>query len=384
MDLSRILAAIPAVATGWPGVVAVLVVTSAWIVVSRKVSRNKQLLQHLEKLPPKDRADVLRAEMGDVYLQKGMTEKGYLQNRTNTLLLVAFLAMLVAFCFVFAVTVFALTRPAAARSWAINVPPDVDGSEMADPSPAVARACSYVMFTVKDYGPARVEFRLDGRVQSATVAANTPLGDGLDGIAVLKDYDRSRDVPIGVGGSFGGGSPYAKDDSFRPGQGRYFAVGTRGHLEDRSYAAIVDESSASALRTFAGNHGISLQGCEAYGSGVTFVMPPGPKAGTPVAQVDDAYPLGKVSILSASYGVPGALCDNKILMEQLKNNIRAHQGVFLDISVDDAPLCPGQNLSTVGGAKGLYVSWTCGNGATPGETWRVGNQARITCKDAKP
>jgi hypothetical protein len=95
------------------------------------------------------------------------------------------------------------------------------------------------------------------------------------------------------------------------------------------------------------------------------------------------FPPGKVSVLTASYGVPGgAVCSDSKLLEQLEKNISVHPDQ-LKMPVDDAYFCPGQSIAL--GGKVLSVSWTCGDDATKRDKWAEGGKdAEIDCRYAKP
>jgi hypothetical protein len=57
---------------------AYLAVVLAWVLISFRVNRNKQVLSHLQKLPEKDRLAALRMEMGVVTPTMGLSPTEYL------------------------------------------------------------------------------------------------------------------------------------------------------------------------------------------------------------------------------------------------------------------------------------------------------------------
>lgn len=88
----QLLAALPAVATSWQAVVGYVALTAAFVVVSLKVTRNKNLLSKLKSLPEKDRARVLQMEMGTAYLSAGLSPEQWLQQQRQRYYFLGFLA----------------------------------------------------------------------------------------------------------------------------------------------------------------------------------------------------------------------------------------------------------------------------------------------------
>jgi hypothetical protein len=89
----QIIAALPAVATSWQAVVGYVAVVIAFVVVSLKVTRNKNLLNRLQSLPARDRAHVLQMEMGAAYLAAGLSPEQWLQKQRQQYYFFAFLAV---------------------------------------------------------------------------------------------------------------------------------------------------------------------------------------------------------------------------------------------------------------------------------------------------
>lgn len=89
----QMIAALPAVATSWQAVAGYVALTVAFVVVSLKVTRNKNLLNKIKSLPEKDRARVLQMEMGASYLATGLSPEQWLQQQRQRYYFVGFLAV---------------------------------------------------------------------------------------------------------------------------------------------------------------------------------------------------------------------------------------------------------------------------------------------------
>ena len=89
----QILAALPAVATSWQAVIGYVAVVIAFVIVSLKVTRNKNLLNRLQKLPEQDRARALEMEMGAPYLEGGLSPAQWLEQQRQRYYFLAFLAV---------------------------------------------------------------------------------------------------------------------------------------------------------------------------------------------------------------------------------------------------------------------------------------------------
>ena len=89
----QMITALPAVATSWQAVAGDVALTVAFVVVSLKVTRNKNLLNKLKSLPEKDRARVLQMEMGASYLATGLSPEQWLQQQRQRYYFVGFLAV---------------------------------------------------------------------------------------------------------------------------------------------------------------------------------------------------------------------------------------------------------------------------------------------------
>lgn len=94
MELLReIIKALPAAATSPLALFGYVLVVAAWTVVALKVQRNKNLLNNLKSLPPKDRLPALRDEMGAVSLKEGLSPEQYLRSRIYLYYFLAFVIL---------------------------------------------------------------------------------------------------------------------------------------------------------------------------------------------------------------------------------------------------------------------------------------------------
>lgn len=91
--LQALLAAIPAAASSAYGLIAYALATLACVFFIWRVVRNKNLLEHIEKLPPKDRLRALEIEMGGARLAKGLSPEQWLRAKVQRYYLLAFLAI---------------------------------------------------------------------------------------------------------------------------------------------------------------------------------------------------------------------------------------------------------------------------------------------------
>lgn len=104
--LQSTLRALPAAATNPLAFIGYAITVTAWLILSIRVARNKELLANLEKLPEADRLPALRAEMGMIDPPSGMSVKGWLKARTHTYFLFGFGMALFAAVTVFAIALF--------------------------------------------------------------------------------------------------------------------------------------------------------------------------------------------------------------------------------------------------------------------------------------
>jgi hypothetical protein len=97
--LSSLIEAIPAAATSEPGLIAFAITAAVYIATVWRVSRNKQILANLQKLPAEDRLAALELEMGGVRLDRGINPEHWIRSRIHRYYFLAFLItiMLVAF-----------------------------------------------------------------------------------------------------------------------------------------------------------------------------------------------------------------------------------------------------------------------------------------------
>jgi hypothetical protein len=102
--------ALPAVATSPLALIAYLAPIAAWVVLALRAQRNQQLLQHLEKLPERDRLKALEAEMGHVRLESGLRPEEFLRSKVNTYIFFGFLALLLLIAVLFAIAAATTSR----------------------------------------------------------------------------------------------------------------------------------------------------------------------------------------------------------------------------------------------------------------------------------
>lgn len=91
MNIQHLIQALPVVAASWQALVGYIVVAVGCVIVSLKVTRNKNLLNRLEKLPKEQRATVLQMEMGASYLATGLSPEQWLQQQRQRYYFVGFL-----------------------------------------------------------------------------------------------------------------------------------------------------------------------------------------------------------------------------------------------------------------------------------------------------
>ena len=78
--LTRALGALPEAAKSPYAFVAYIVALGAWVLVSLRVTRNKNLLKQLVHLPQRDRLRALQAEMGQVPIREGLSPEQYFRS----------------------------------------------------------------------------------------------------------------------------------------------------------------------------------------------------------------------------------------------------------------------------------------------------------------
>jgi hypothetical protein len=90
--LKAALSAVPSAATNGYAFGAYVLAIAAYIVTAWRVARNKNLLENIQKLPPKHRLSALEIEVGGVRLAAGISPEQWVRSRINRYYLVAFLA----------------------------------------------------------------------------------------------------------------------------------------------------------------------------------------------------------------------------------------------------------------------------------------------------
>lgn len=115
--LIQALSAIPTAAASPYALSAYAMTIAAYVAVAFRVTRNKQLLANLEKLPARDRGRILESEMRGYRLASGISPEQYLRAQTHRYLLVAFLVTIVLAA---AITMLAIWRGTAVSQSATN------------------------------------------------------------------------------------------------------------------------------------------------------------------------------------------------------------------------------------------------------------------------
>ena len=107
--LNSAVTAIPAAAASPFALAAYGLAILAFVVVGWRVSRNKNLLHYLRRLPQETRFPALQAEMGNVFLKEGISPEQWLRSKIHRYYFIAFLFLIGAIAVVF-VVVFAQIR----------------------------------------------------------------------------------------------------------------------------------------------------------------------------------------------------------------------------------------------------------------------------------
>jgi hypothetical protein len=107
--LSSAVTAIPAAAASPFALAAYGLAILAFVVISWRVSRNKNLLHYLRRLPQETRFPALQTEMGNVLLKEGISPEQWLQSKIHRYYFIGFLFLIGAIAVVL-VVVFAQIR----------------------------------------------------------------------------------------------------------------------------------------------------------------------------------------------------------------------------------------------------------------------------------
>jgi hypothetical protein len=91
-ELATFLKAIPAAASSPYGILAFLATILSWVVVSFRVQRHKQLLQHISQFPSPDRRKVVQAEMGTP-VPPDLTPEQWIKSRVHRYYFVGFIVL---------------------------------------------------------------------------------------------------------------------------------------------------------------------------------------------------------------------------------------------------------------------------------------------------
>ena len=94
---------LPAVASSPFALLVYLVIVIAWVVIAWRVTRNKNLLRSLDKLPDHDRLKALQSEMGVVELESGLNPEQWLRSKLHFYYFLAFAIVFLSFVILFVV-----------------------------------------------------------------------------------------------------------------------------------------------------------------------------------------------------------------------------------------------------------------------------------------
>lgn len=90
--LAKALQVLPDVATSPLSLLAYVVTVGAYVYIALRVSRHKNLLQHLAALPEQDRLSALESEMGSARLRSGITPEQWLRSKIHKYYFLGFIA----------------------------------------------------------------------------------------------------------------------------------------------------------------------------------------------------------------------------------------------------------------------------------------------------
>ena len=103
--LKSAFAALPEAAHDNRALLAYTIASIAWVVVSLKVTRNKNLLKSIEKLPESQRLEALRMEMGATPVTRGVSPAQFLKARIHTYYFWAFITLCALVLLIFGIAV---------------------------------------------------------------------------------------------------------------------------------------------------------------------------------------------------------------------------------------------------------------------------------------
>jgi len=102
--LRTALSALPTVATHRLALVGYIVAVLSWLMIAWRVKRNKNLLEHLHKLPKSERLKALEIEMGHVAVKGGLSPEQYLRSRIHLFYFLGFAILCLLIVIVFVVS----------------------------------------------------------------------------------------------------------------------------------------------------------------------------------------------------------------------------------------------------------------------------------------
>lgn len=109
-NIAKFLEALPSAATNSYAFLGYALTIAAWLIIAWRTARSRQLLAHLGKVPEKDRAKIIRDEMGVVPIREDLSPEQWLRSRIHTYYFAGFVTVCVAAVIVI---IIALTKPVA-------------------------------------------------------------------------------------------------------------------------------------------------------------------------------------------------------------------------------------------------------------------------------
>ena len=111
-ELGPILKGVGAAATNPLAFVAYIVAIAAWVFLRQRVDRNNNLLKRLTVLPKEDRLPALKAEMGTVPLNEGLSPEQWIRSRTHLYYFLGFVVLCAVLVILFAISAYTHTANA--------------------------------------------------------------------------------------------------------------------------------------------------------------------------------------------------------------------------------------------------------------------------------
>ena len=226
MDFKSLVSALPSAATSPFAFVAYVLVIASWVVIALRLKRNRQLLDHIEKLPQADRLKALQLEMGAVQVRSGLTADQWLRSRVHLYYFLGFCVGCVAAVVVFAIAVTTPATRADASGPQTSTPATRADASGPQPSALAATAVSgdwHAAFTDPDEAPGGNQFFFHFK----------PIGAKLFGTAI-RVYSATNDQSHGLAYGISDGKIEGNTISF------WFIGGTIHDNGDGHYTPVKD------------------------------------------------------------------------------------------------------------------------------------------------